>query len=138
MYIRVDPCWWDQNDQLESRSRSRLAFLERASSHGAVDCRVGRAVRTSLGLTRCRRGLLVVHQLAAPIACGSDGGVIIHLIAAHIIHYGGRWLMSISNSTAFFVVICAFVLLAGGSVISWYKQRMLDMIDRRRETIEDA
>lgn len=138
MYIRVDPCWWDQNDQLESRSRSRLAFLERASSHGAVDCRVGRAVRTSLGLTRCRRGLLVVHPLAAPTACGSDGGVIIHLIAAHIIHHGGRSLMSISNSIAFFAERCPFVLPAGGSVISSYKQRMLDVIDRRAETVEDA
>ena len=64
--------------------------------------------------------------------------VAVGLIAAHIIHYGGRWLMSISNSTAFFVVICAFVLLAAGSVISWYKQRMLGVIDRRAETVEDA
>ncbi len=64
--------------------------------------------------------------------------VAVGLIAAHIVHYGGRCLMSISNSTAIFVVICAFVLLAGGSVISWYKQRMLDVIDRRTEAIEEA
>ena len=64
--------------------------------------------------------------------------MIIHLIAAHIIHNGGRSLMSISNSTAFLVVICAFVLLATGSVISWYKQRMLDVIDRRAEIAADA
>ena len=64
--------------------------------------------------------------------------MIIHLIAAHIIHNGGRSLRSISNSTAFLVVICTFVLLATGSVISWYKQRMLEVIDRRPETIEDA
>lgn len=64
--------------------------------------------------------------------------VAVGLIAAHIIHYGGRWLMSISNSTAFFVVICAFVLLAGGSVISWYRPRMLDVIDGRAETVQGA
>ena len=58
------------------------------------------------------------------------------LIAAHIVHYGGRWLMSISNSTAFFVVILAFVLLATGSVISWNKRRMLDVIDRGTGTNE--
>ncbi|MCH8150023.1 MAG: hypothetical protein IH987_18930 [Planctomycetes bacterium] len=46
--------------------------------------------------------------------------------------------MSISKTTAFFVVICAFVLLAGGSVISWYKQRMLDLIQGGIDTIENA